>query len=312
MDYWIHIGVLAELYLILSISFNLIVGFGGMFSIAHAAFYGIGAYSGALAMDNWGLNFPFAVAFGALVAAVFGLLLGGMALRLSGDYLVIGSFGFQVVVVAVLLNWQSVTRGPMGLIGIPRPNVFGISVRSKLDYFLLIGVLTMVAFETTRRVRHSPFGRSLLAIRDDEVAAASLGRNGPYYRVVVVGLAAAMAGGAGVLYATFLRFISPGQFGIQASIAVLAMVMIGGVGTLYGPVIGAVILVFLPEVLKHLPLASDQVGPMQNVVYGMVLVLVVALRPAGLVALKPHGQSAMWSRVFRFSRRELGHPEEVR
>lgn len=285
MDYWLHIAVLAELYVILAVSYNLVIGFGGMFSIAHAAFYGAGAYAGVLAMEHWDVPFLAGVLIGGVVAGALGLVLGGMSLRLSGDYLVVGSFGFQVVLVAILLNWSSVTRGPMGLAGVPRPDVFGIAIESKVDYLLLIGIFTLLAVEATRRMRHSPFGRSLLAVRDDPVAAASIGKSGPYYRVAAFAMAAALAGGAGVLYASFLRFISPSQFGIGASIAVLAMVMVGGMGTLYGPVIGAVLLVFLPDVLKELPIASDQVGPFQNVVYGIALVVVVALRPGGLVTV---------------------------
>ncbi len=178
------------------------------------------------------------------------------------------------------------------------PDIFGLLIHTPLDYVIFFAVFMFIAIEIARRLRRSPYGRSLLAIRDDPVAAASVGKSAPYYRVTTFALAGAIAGAAGVLYGSYLRFISPDQFDINTTIVVLAMVMVGGRGTLLGPIVGAVILVFLPDLIGLLPIDTSQLGPLQQIVYGLALIAVVALRPAGLRRSRPEPLERL-RRMFR-------------
>jgi branched-chain amino acid transport system permease protein len=273
--YLLHLAILAGIYIILTVSLNLIIGYAGQISLGHAAFFGVGAYASAL-MALQG-HFPFLLAaLGAMLAAAgSGLALGLPTLRLKEDYLAIVTLGFGVILDLVFLNLE-ITGGPEGLAGIPSPSLFGLSFGPAGRYLLLVAVAVALVLILTWRLVESYHGRALRAIRADETTAQVMGINTQAYKVAVFTLAAALAGLAGSLYAHYITFINPESFGLHTSILILAMVVLGGMGSMTGAVLGAVILTALPEMLR-------QFQSYQDLVYGALLVGLLILRPEGLL-----------------------------
>jgi branched-chain amino acid transport system permease protein len=273
--YLVHLAVLAGIYIILAVSLNLIIGYAGQVSLGHAAFYGIGAYASALTALNWHFPFPLAALSAMLVAGGCGMALGLPTLRLKEDYLAIVTLGFGVIVDLVFLNLD-VTGGPDGLPGIPSPVLFGIRFHSAGRFLIIVAVGVGLSLILTWRLVASYHGRALRAIRDHEATAQVMGINTPVYKVAIFTLAAALAGLAGSFYAHYITFISPESFGLHTSILILAMVVLGGMGSLPGSVVGAIILTALPELLREFQ-------SYQDLLYGALLVGLLVLRPEGLL-----------------------------
>lgn len=288
-----HMLVVMCIYIILAVSYNLLIGYTGLFSIAHAAFYGIGAYVAGGISVYLGLNFFVEVFLALIVAGLASVLLAILALRLSQDYLVIGSFGFVVIVNSIFLNLESVTLGPSGLPGIAQPVIFGFTFSSLNSYFGLVVIITTFCYLACWRLVSSPFGRVLKAIREDEVAAASLGKDIVRFKVLIFVIAGVMAGLAGLLYAHYYTFISPYTFTVHESIYILSLVIVGGPGTLTGPVVGTVILVAVPTILKFVGIPGHLGAPIRNMLYGLLLILFMMFRPSGLMGKRKGGLS-MW------------------
>lgn len=283
MEYAIHILVILGIYVILSVSLDLIVGYTGLLSLAHAAFYGVGAYVAALLALEFRIAFEFTLVIGIVVAAVLGVLLAVPSLRVRDDYFVIASFCFQVITFSILQNWVSLTGGPVGIAGIPQPTLFGLHVVSDGAFLALVAVACAVTVVIARRLTTAPFGRVLQGIREDEVFVQSLGKDVPRYKITVFMLGAAMAAVAGILYAHYMSFIDPSSFTVMESILVISMVIIGGAGSVWGPIAGAVLLVLLPEALRFLGLPSYVAANVRQMLYGALLVVCVMFRPQGLL-----------------------------
>ncbi|MBI4796276.1 MAG: branched-chain amino acid ABC transporter permease [Deltaproteobacteria bacterium] len=273
--YFLHLAILGGIYIILAVSLNLIVGYAGQVSLGHAAFYGIGAYASALTALLWQFPFPLAALSAVLVSGGCGLALGLPTLRLKEDYLAIVTLGFGVIVDMVFLNLE-LTGGPDGLPGIPPPRILGMSFRPPVLYLLLTLLAVVLTLTLTHRLVHSYHGRALRAIRDHEVTAKVMGINTPAYKVAIFTLAAALAGLAGSLYAHYITFINPESFGLHTSILALCMVVLGGMGSLPGAVVGALALTVLPEMLR-------QFKAYQDLIYGGLLVALLIWRPEGLL-----------------------------
>jgi branched-chain amino acid transport system permease protein len=275
--------ILILIYAILASSLNLIAGYTGLISIAHAAFYGVGAYTAALMVlklhSAFSVNLPCAM----MLSGLLGALVGIPSLRIRGDYFVIATFAFQVIAFSILNNWVSFTGGPMGLPGIPQPVILGWEVNSHWEYVLLIGGLGTVVLWVSYRIVHSPFGRVLMAVREDEAFALSAGKNVALYKVLVFVIGAAMASVAGVVYAHYISFIDPTSFTVMESIFIISIVIIGGAGSFWGPVVGAVVLVTLPEILRFVGMPSSVAANVRQILYGGLLVAFMMLRPQGLM-----------------------------
>lgn len=283
MDYFLHVAVVVVLYAVLGISFNLLLGYTGLFAVSHAAFYGIGAYASALLARGAGSEAAAAALAGMALAVVVGGLLALPALRVSGDYLVIVSFGFQVIAFSIMLNWEEVTRGAAGIPGVPRPRLLGWALSTPGDYLPLYLALGVLAALFAWRIASSPLGRVLRAIREDEVAAQALGKNVTAHKIQVFMVAGAMAALAGSLYVHYVTYVSPASFTLDESIFIMAVVIVGGTGNLLGSVLGAVLLVALPEALRFLQVPTAIAGPLRQVLYGLLLVLFMRFRPQGLL-----------------------------
>lgn len=275
-SYVMRIGVLMLLYATLTVSLNLVNGKTGLFSLGHAAFYGIGAYTSALLALN--LDFPFWLSFlsAGVVAMFFGALVSLPAARLRGIYLAIITLAFAEITRLLIINLQWLTRGPFGLPGIPPPSLFGFAVTNDDGIYLIALALLILTVYVIERIMHARPGYALLAIREDEQAAAASGIQVFRYKILAFAVAAFFAGLAGSVYAHYTRFISHDSFTLNESFIVLSMLVFGGIGSTPGAIVGAFLLTLIPEVFRF---ATDY----RMVIYGVVLTLVILFRPQGLL-----------------------------
>ena len=278
-----HIMIAAGINIILAVSLGIIVGYLGELSLSHGAFYGIGAYTSALLMIKLSLPFFLAFPLAVLFTGLMGFVIGIPALRLRGHYFAIATLGFQGIVILLIINMVDLTRGPMGLSGIPSPGTFdlfgvAISFQDKIPfYYLTIAVMSLVLILTRNLIGYK-YGQAFIATREDPLLAASIGVQPRKYRMLAFVISTAMAGAAGSLYAHYALFISPDSFHLGESIYIATMVIIGGRGTIVGPLIGAVLLTTLPEALRF-------AGDLQFVLYGLMLMLVVIFMPKGVIGI---------------------------
>ncbi|TKW65473.1 MAG: branched-chain amino acid ABC transporter ATP-binding protein/permease [Paracoccus denitrificans] len=292
MEYIYHIAVLFCLYGILTISFNLLVGFSGMFALSHAALYAIGAYTTAIVTTKLGVPFPVDIIASVLMAAVISAVIALPALRVTGHYLVIVSLALQIIVLQVILNWKSLTGGTDGISGVPSYNFFGFGITTPLRFLVVAAIGLALCYWFTRRLVRSPFGRALRAMRENESAAQAVGLNILYMKLSTFAISAALAAVAGSLFARYFRYVGVDSFSINETIYVLAMVILGGLANLRGSLLGAAILVALPELLKFVPLPVDMADKIRLIVYGLVLMVILIVRPQGILP-EPRGKKAM-------------------
>ena len=283
MEYFIHLTILVGIYAILGLSLNLIVGFTGLLSVTQAAFYGIGAYVTAILLTTFGMNFFLSVIVGIIITAVLSFLIGAVLSRFRDDYFALGSFGFNIIIYSIFLNWQSVTRGPLGIPGIKRPELFGFSFSENFSFLALVAIFTLISFLLCHFIVNSSFGRVLKAIREDEPAIAVFGYNTLYYKLTIFVIGAAMAAVAGSLFATYITFIDPSSFTLTESIFMLSIIILGGLANNKGAMLGALALILLPEALRFVGFPSDIAAQMRQVVYGALLVVLMLYRPQGLM-----------------------------
>lgn len=283
MNYLIYVISLIAVYGILTISLNLSVGYTGILSVAQAAFMGIGAYSAAILLTQWGFNFFTTLLVGMAVAGLVSWGLAWATLRLKGDYYVIASFGFQIIIYNIFLNWIGLTRGPFGIRQIPPPQAFGFTFLGPVKYAVFILAFLAICLWVARRVGESPYGKVLRAIREDEAAAASIGKNVSRYKISIFTVSAMLASVGGALYACLITYIDPFTFTIHESIFILALVIIGGSGNVYGSVIGAAVLISIPEMLRFFDVPTTVASPIREVLYGALMIIFLRLRPKGLL-----------------------------
>jgi branched-chain amino acid transport system permease protein len=270
--YWRGILVLCAMNVLLALSLNLVLGYTGQLNLGQSAFFAIGAYVSTILIKDYGWNFWLAGLVAMLAAGLLGLALAAFAVRLRGHYLAIASLGFAVITYQVLVNWEKVTQGVRGIYGIMPP------VGSTIGLFYLISAIALAVYILMDNLLRSPVGETLRAIREDEVSAASLGVHGAVWKAFAFGVGAAIAGLAGIFYPGFVGTLVPDAFGIIESFTMMAMVIVGGMGTMIGPVIGAILLTFLPELLRGF-------GELRLMIYGLALTLVVLFMPGGIVQL---------------------------
>ncbi|MDM0070636.1 branched-chain amino acid ABC transporter permease [Variovorax sp. J31P207] len=279
MEYVISLLVLIGLYVILSSSFNLIIGFGGLVSIAHPIFFALGAYTVGVLSVQFELHPVLSVAAGGAVALLASFMLSLPSLRISGDYLLITSIGFQLGLIEIIKNLDFL-GGASGLSGIP--NI--VEAHRSAVFAAVALALAVASVLLVRWLVRGPYGRAIQAMRDDELAFSALGRNAMNIKMTLFALGSGMAGVAGGIYAYYYQYLTPDQFQILQSAMILTMVVVGGMGSVYGPVVGAVLLIVLPEAITFLNLPSEIMGPLQGVIFTLLVIVFLFLRPQGLVA----------------------------
>jgi branched-chain amino acid transport system permease protein len=288
--YLAHFLVMVGIYAILALSLNLLIGYSGIFSLAHAAIYGIGAYASALAALKLGMGFWGGMVVAAGVGAFASALVAIPSLRVAGDYYVVASFGLQVVVLAVFMNWTDLTNGHAGLPGIPRPNLFGWVIDQPFEYVFLATAFAVLTWAICWRLTNSAFGRVLHAIRDDEIAAQAMGKNVVLVKIVIACISSALGAMAGSLYAHYITYINPSSFALHESIFIASLVILGGSERLAGPIVGAFLLLAIPELLKFLAIPDTVAAPMRQVIYGALLIIFMLFRPEGILGRARHGR----------------------
>jgi branched-chain amino acid transport system permease protein len=283
-EYWLAQLTFVLIYSVVGLGLMLLAGFTGLFSLGHAAFLGVGAYTQAV-LTGAGLPFPLAMVCAAGLSAAVGFVVGLPALRVKGIYLGIATLSFGFIVVEVFARWEKVTGGNSG-IHLKAPEMFGWKLDTGTEFYFLCLVVAILATLAILNLLRSPTGRAFVAIRDSEISAQSMGIHLARYKTLSFALSAALAGVGGALYAHKLQFISPDQFDILQSIDLLLMVVIGGLGSVHGAFLGAIFLISMPQVIAmskdYLPAAVGQAPGLQAVVYGTVLVAFVLFEPMGL------------------------------
>jgi branched-chain amino acid transport system permease protein len=279
MDYIYSVIILISLFVVLATSFNLVIGYGGLISIAHPIFYGLGAYTSALLARDAGVPVPVAMLLGVGLATAMSVVLSLPALRISGDYLLIASIGFQLGMIELIKNLRF-TGGASGVSNIP---AFLVPSYGRFAYVVLVICVAVAVVLLVRWIAHSDYGRAISAMRDDEVAFAALGRDAKWMKISIFALGSGIAGFAGALYAHYFRYVTVEQFEILMSSTILTMVVVGGLRSPWGPVVGAVLLQILPQAITFLNLPPVLLGPLQGLLFtGLVLVFMFA-RPGGLI-----------------------------
>lgn len=282
--YLFNLGILIAVYSILAVTLNFIIGYAGIYSLAHAVFFGLGAYTGGYVSLNYTASIFVTVPLAMLVAAAVSLVLALPALRVRGEYFVAASLGLQVLAVTIFSEWKGFTGGIGGLIGIPPVDIAGFEVFRPRDFLILMLVVLAVVIVVIRLLVRSRFGRSLTAIRDSESAAAAFGKNVALIKTLSVTISAGLAAVAGALYGAYLAFINVESFTLDTSVLVMAMVIIGGAGTQAGPIVGAALLLLLPSGLSYLSfLPQTEIGSIQQILYGLGMALLMIFRPGGIV-----------------------------
>ena len=286
MEYWIGLLVLVAIYMIAAMSFNLLLGHAGIFSIALAAFVGVGAYSTAIITIRWPVAFIPAMLIGVLIASVIGWIFAQATLRVNGDYMVVASFAMLVIAGQFFNNMTDLTGGGMGKAGIPRPGTASVQLVDNVSFAIYCLVIAAIVFAIAWALVHSPFGRVLRMLREDATASTSLGKFPRRYRVAVFAVSSGLAACAGSLYAHYISFVTPGDFTIKLTILILTIVVVSGVHRLWAIPLGTALVMGLTEGSRYVPLPDRLSAGADQILYGALLVAFAMLRPQGLVGHK--------------------------
>lgn len=280
--YYMHLVNMLGISILLTMGLNIIIGYAGQFAMAQAAFYAFGAYTSALLTMHTGMSFWMALLLSGVATVLVGLLVGIPSLRVKGHYLAILTLGLAIVINETIVNWVELTKGPQGITKIAQPDLLGFKFDTDHKYFYIVWVITLLGIFFARKMIQSRTGRALVALRDSYIAAEAMGINTTYYKVLAFAISAFYAGIAGSLYAHLVTYISPEMGGVSELLTIFAMMMLGGIGTIGGPVLGAAVITYGNEYLRVL-------GDLRMVFYGLMILLLTIYLPNGLIVL--------WDRV---------------
>ena len=282
MEYLVNLAILFGIYSMLALSLNLLVGMSGLVSLAQAAFYGIGAYATAIGMTSLGLGFFTSIILGIIVNAILAFAVGKILARFQGDYYAIVSAGLSIIVFSILQNWKSVTHGPLGIFGIGKPEIGSYTFYSNTAFLGLVAFFTVALYLVYQWINKSSFGRVLKALREDEKLTQSMGYKTKHFKSVIFVLSASLSGIAGAFFASYIAFIDPSSFQLKEGIFLFTIIIVGGLSSARGSVVGALILISLPEVLRFIGLPYETAAQMQQMIYGAMLLLMMIFKPQGL------------------------------
>lgn len=283
MEYVLHIVIMVNIYIVLVLSANLPIGMANLLTLGQAAFYGIGAYISAYFLMQFNLPFLVVALAVMILTGLFSYMVSFASIKLKGDYFVLATLGFQMIVYTILYNWTSVTRGPYGIPGIPAVKLAGKwDVSGIYGYFFLTIAIVFAVSYLFKAVKFSPYGRVLRAMRNDELSVAAMGRNPVSFKSWAFFLSAAFSGLAGLIYASYISYIDPTSFTLDESIFIISALFIGGTGNIRGPILGALFVVVLPELLRFVGLPDAIAANMRQIIYGLALIIVMYYRPQGL------------------------------
>ena len=293
MNYFFHLLTYFGIFGVLALSLNILVGACGLLTLAHAGYFALGAYTYAIATVAFGADTLSAIGLSIGIAAVFSLMISLPTWRLKGDYFVIASIAIQVLIYSAIYNWvgsnatlgtlDNMTNGPFGISSVPRPKIFGHQLTTMPQITALSLVTLLLVAWICKKLLFSPWGRVLNCMRDDELATRSIGKNVQFYKVEAIFIACVLAGFAGALYSGYVSYIDPSLATMDQSILLLSMVLVGGTGNIRGPLIGTALLLAIPECLRMLAIPDTIAAEVRIMLYGLLLVIMVHVRPKGLL-----------------------------
>ncbi|MBX3291543.1 MAG: branched-chain amino acid ABC transporter permease [Acidobacteria bacterium] len=282
MNYFLHISVLLEIYILLALSANQKVGLSGLLTLAQAVFYGVGAYVTAIIITKLGFSYWLALPVALLTCVLAALVFSFIAGKVRDLYFSLATLAIQIIFFSVVYNWVSITNGPYGIAGISSPEILGFKINTPGSFALFGGVWVICVVLFYVWFLKTPLCRMIQATRDDQIAVLSLGKDPNYYKRVSIIISAVIAGVAGTLYATYATYIDPSSFTLDESILILSIVLIGGAGGIIGPISGALIYILLPEALKFMQMPDSVAANMRMIIFGLLLVLIVRFKPKGI------------------------------
>jgi branched-chain amino acid transport system permease protein len=290
MDYLLHIAVLFCIYGALAVSLNLAAGCAGMVSVSHAAVFGIGAYAAALVAGHHGWAFVPSAVFAACAGAVSSVVVSVAAARVKNDYFTLVTFAFQMIIVGLMNNLSNLTGGPIGMAGVPAPQVFGWACDRPADCAALgliwLSIVALICGQFTR----GSFGRALRAIREDDDLLRSYGKNPFAFKTIVLAVSSALAAVCGAFYASYSSYIDPTSFSVMESLFVLSIIVVGGADSVCGSIVASALLIAVPEALRFSGLPSGIAANLRQMIYAVVLVGIVMLRPRGILGAYEFGR----------------------
>ena len=295
-DYLLYMANLVGVAIVAAVGLNILTGFAGQISLGHAAFVGIGAYTAAILTTRLDLPFIVCLPLSGLCAAVCGIVVGGPSMRMKGLYLCVATLAAQVIFEFIFVHWESMTGGIRG-INLPAPRLAGVALDNEFKFYFVTLAVVVICVTVARNLFRTRVGRAFIAIRDRDISAELMGINLFRYKMYAFGVSSFMAGVAGCLWVNFLKTVTPEHFPLLESVRYLAMIIVGGLGSVLGAIFGAIFMTLVPEILKNLlgllvdifPLAMSYLFPLQQVVFGMLIV--------GFLVFEPHGLAEMWRRV---------------
>lgn len=276
--YLVTIFVFFLISLLLAQSFNLAFGLGRLFNLAHISSYAIGAYSAAILTLDYGQNPAAAVVLGAILSAALSLLVGGVSLRLSDDHFAVGTLAFSALICAILINWRSLTKGVLGISGIPRPIIWGVDAQSDAVFATGLSIIVLALLWAVRVIFSSSFGAALKAQGESPAALAAIGTSSAKIKMTALAAAAVLASVAGSAFAFFVGFIDPSSFNFAELSSALAIVILGGPGSFWGAIFGAVLIAVIPEALRFVDIPDSILGPGRQIIFAMVIFSVLLMR----------------------------------
>ncbi len=279
--YLIHVAILCVVYGLLALSLNLTVGYTGLLNLAHVSFFAIGAYvSSLLFLAGW--PFLLCILISCVIAAIASLFLILVTDHVSGDYFVLATLAFSLVVYSVILNWSSLTGGPLGLSLMNRTSFLFFDLSSNGAFLVFSFIIVIFCSVLLYKIIHSPFGRLLEATRDDELYLRNLGKNTRVLKCKAMMISASFAAVSGALFAQYIQFLHPNSFGIQDIIFIFTILIVGGIASFKGSIVGTFVIILLPELIRFLPISSTFMGPVRQILYAIVLLLILIYRPKGI------------------------------
>ncbi len=288
--YLLNVLIFVGIHTMLALSLNLLLGYAGQISLGHAGFFGLGAYISGVLTATHGINPWLAMLIAATIVTLLAFVIGFPILKLKGHYLAMATLGMGIIIYILFNEAVDTTGGPSGLSGIPNLSLAGITFDTDLKNYYLIWTITLISMGLTLNLVHSRIGRALRAIHDSEVAARVMGVNARLLKVQIFALSAGISAIAGSLYAHTMTFVAPASFGFNFSVELVTMVIIGGLASIYGSLLGAALLTVMPEMLRAF---QDY----DIIVYGLLLIVITMYMPGGLVKGVPAAFNAVWSKL---------------
>lgn len=283
MEYIFHIIILISIYGILALAQNLIMGKTGLLTIAGAAFYGIGAYIAAIFSIKLGFSIVTILFIAPIIAIIIAIFVGATFARFRDDYFMLATLGFLMIFHTIVKNWESLTGGAFGISGIPKPHILNFILKTPTSFIWLSLLILIIVIIISYFISRSSFGRVLNAIREDEDALQIFGYKTSTYKLIIFAIGAALSSLAGVLFASYITFIDANLFTVNESILLWAMIVLGGIATNRGALLGAFLLIAIPEILRFIGFPNEIAGLMRQCLYGLILVFLMLYRPKGIL-----------------------------